>query len=108
MQPTVVLTENGPDSSSLTARNVRDLAHVRRLLLQALLATSETEAGEKELSSPAVALTLLRNFLHSIGRGERASGRQLLLLALVQQEDEADECRRVMPHPLLPIVRPGR
>ena len=104
MLPTVVIRETGLDGSLLSAQDVRDTAHIRRLCLQAMLAVEQE--GIVEQIVPRVKLELLRGFLANIGATNKGSVRRLLLMALLQLEDEDDEQRFVMPHPVLPVIAP--
>lgn len=105
MQPTVIIRETAPDRSTLDAREVRDTAHIRRLCLQAMLAVEQE--GIVEQIVPRVKLELLRGFLANVGTTNKGSVRRLLLMALLQLEDEDDEQRFVMPHPVLPVIAPS-
>ena len=106
MRPTIIIREDGPASSSLSAVHVRDIPHLRRLLLQAVVAI-EAE-GEKEHQVPTAKLHLLRGFLANAGAADRETARRLLLMTLLMMEDEDEEKRLVVPHPLLPALPPKR
>lgn len=106
MIPTVTIRETGSASADLTARDVRDLAHVRRLLLQA--AISVESEGIVEYEVPMAKLHLLRGFLANVGTASIGEARRLLLMALLQLEDE-DEGKRVLePSEILPVIARGR
>lgn len=105
--PTVIIRETGPVGSVLDARDVDDLAHVRRLLLQAVMSVEGEEGSVKEHVVPLAKLALLRGWLAAAGCGEKGAARRLLLMALLQLEDEDDARRFVMPRPTLPVIAPG-
>jgi hypothetical protein len=102
MIPTVIIRETGPVSADLTARDVRDLAHVRRLLLQA--AISVESEGIVEHVVPMAKLHLLRGFLANAGAESTGEARRLLLMALLQLEDEDEDKRMVEASEILPVV----
>ena len=106
--PIVTIRETAAVGASLEASDVRDLSHIRRLLLQAAFSVSGPEGKTEDHPMPVVKLTLLRSFLAAQGCGDKARARTLLLLALLQLEDEDDVQRFVMPHAILPAALPSR
>lgn len=90
---TIVIKENGPASSSISA-DVRDLQHAHRLLLQALLAMNQE--GEIQIKEPTEKLALLRGFLVNLGITDIPSSQRLLIMALFQLADEAEGKRIVL------------
>jgi hypothetical protein len=107
LSPTVVIREAGPAGCTLDARGVRDLAHVRRLLAQALVACGGEETVENA-AVPVAKLHLLRGFLVTLGCGERPEARRLLLMALLQMEDEDEARRLAAPADTLSVLAGGR
>lgn len=106
MPPTVIIRETAAVGSTLSAIDVRDLAHVRRLLLQA--AVSVESEGVYEHVVPVEKLHLLRGFLSTVGAADAGSARRLLLMALLQLEDEDEAKRLVVPSAILPALVAGK
>jgi hypothetical protein len=104
MQPLIQIRGTSEDSVTMDMRDVRDLAHVRRILIQALL--SVEGEGVTQYPVPRVKLELLRSYLVSVGMVDKGKARRLLCMALLQLEDEDDAQRFVMPHPCLPVISP--
>ena len=102
----ITITETAPDCSWLDAHGVRDTAHIRRLCVQSMLAVEQE--GIVHTIVPRAKLELLRGFLANLGTTDKGSARRLLLMALLQLEDEDDAQRFVMPHPVLPVIAPGK
>lgn len=105
--PTVIIRETAPVGIALDAANVRDLAHIRRLLVQSLLSV-EGEIGSEEVHVPEAKLHLLRGYLTGIGAADTPSARRLLLMALLQWEDEDDARRFLVSRPALPVLMSSR
>lgn len=102
MIPTVVIRETAAVGIALDATDVRDLTHVRRLLLQALVPIESEGAFEHVV--PEAKLHLLRGWLTAAGV---TNPRRLLLMALLQLEDEDEGKRLVMPGAILPALSVG-
>lgn len=108
MNAKIIITRYGADSCHLEVidplNHLPDLAAVRPLLIQSLLAI-EGEVGEKiNVEVPVMRLSMLRNFLDTLGAADKLTARRLLLMALLQLEDEDEALRRQKPSALLPIL----
>lgn len=108
MNPIITIRETGPTGAAIDARDVRDLAHVRRLLLQALFAIEGNEGDPETRAWPLTKLAMLRGHLASAGHTTKADIRRLLILALLELEDENESRRVVAPSLVLPHALPPR
>lgn len=106
MPATIIIREEGPASSTLSAAHVRDIAHLRRLLVQAVVSI-EAE-GEHEHPLPLAKIHLLRGFLANVGATDGDTARRLLLMTLLHLEDEDEAKRLLVPSSLLSALPPTR
>lgn len=102
-QPTIVIVENDSTSCRVVAKDVRDRQHIQRLLLEALFPF--TEEGAVEVDSPEEKLTLLRNFIDSLGVKDIPSTQRLLIMCLFQIADELEGKRLVIPSSLTKVLQ---
>jgi hypothetical protein len=104
MSPIVTIHEITAASMTLQARDVRDVSHIRRLCLQAACAVE----GDTVVEVSRVRLAALRGYLTEQGCSDKRAARRLLLMALLEMEDEDDEQRFLVSHPVLPVLTLGR
>lgn len=104
MTPTVTIRETGPAGSYLEADDVRDMAHVRRLLAQALTAGTPDEAPGQRTEIEWAKVQMLLGFLEAQGAQTQKAKRLLLVAGLLALEDEDEARRKVAPSPLLPVL----
>lgn len=104
MLATVTITETAAVGSHLSATDVDDLRHVRRLLLQAVFSVEGEEGETRSYDVPVVTLAALRGWLSMNGCADKRHARRLLLMALLELEDEDDGRRFVTPRLIMPRV----
>lgn len=83
---------------------LKDLAPVRQLVVQALVAIEGEVGTLDDAYVPTVSLALLRNFLNTTVGDRDSKARRLLLMALMQMDDEDSAKRFQVPVEGLPIL----
>lgn len=98
----ILIEETAADQSRAYMKDVRDLEHAHRLLLQVLFTT--TKKGSQEIKEPKEKLALLRSFLVSLGIVDDKSAQGLLIMALFQIADEVEGKRLIHPKTMTNII----
>ncbi len=100
----ITIVQNNPLSARVDLRDVDDLSHARRLLLQAILPFVDKDKGSAPSQPAPAAIHLLRGYLVSSGCKDKAAIRRLLLLTLLHMEDEGEAQRLLAAQPILPAA----